>query len=126
MTSVEIETSAADDRKYRHFRLLNGLQCLVISDPTADKASAALDVHVGQYCDTVPGIAHYLEHMLFMGTEKYPSENEYSAYLVRSTVCSILSGATVRRWLTFSSIVTDFTWRQLQRIYRLGKYKLLL
>jgi insulysin len=81
MASVDIETSAADDRKYRHFTLPNGLQCLVISDPTADKASAALDVHVGQYCDTVPGIAHYLEHMLFMGTEKYPSENEYSAFL---------------------------------------------
>ena len=24
------------------------------------------------------GLAHYLEHMLFMGTEKYPDENEYS------------------------------------------------
>ena len=27
------------------------------------------------------GIAHFLEHMLFMGTEKYPDENEYSKFL---------------------------------------------
>lgn len=76
-----IEKSASDDRKYHYFTLPNNLRCLVISDPTADKASAALDVNVGQYCDTIPGIAHFLEHMLFMGTTKYPSENEYQAYL---------------------------------------------
>lgn len=78
-----IEQSASDDRKYHWFTLSNnGLRCLVISDPTTDKASAALDVHVGQYSDgNVPGIAHYLEHMLFMGTTKYPDENDYQAYL---------------------------------------------
>ena len=27
------------------------------------------------------GLAHFLEHMLFMGTEKYPEENQYSAFL---------------------------------------------
>jgi len=81
MTSLKIETSAADDRKYHWFTLPNNLRCLVISDPSTDKASAALDVNVGQYCDTVPGIAHFLEHMLFMGTEKYPDENAYQAFL---------------------------------------------
>lgn len=79
--SVVVETSAADDRKYHWFTLPNQLRCLVISDPSTDKASAALDVHVGQYCDTVPGLAHFLEHMLFMGTKKYPDENDYQAFL---------------------------------------------
>lgn len=38
---------------------------------------------VGSYSDPedIPGLAHFLEHMLFMGTEKYPDENEYSKYL---------------------------------------------
>ena len=27
------------------------------------------------------GTAHFLEHMLFMGTEKYPNENEYTEYI---------------------------------------------
>lgn len=78
MSSPLIETSAADDRKYHWFTLPNNLRCLVISDPSTDKASAAMDVNIGQYCDgTVNGLAHFLEHMLFMGTEKYPKENDY-------------------------------------------------
>lgn len=27
------------------------------------------------------GLSHYLEHMLFMGSEKYPDENEYDSFL---------------------------------------------
>ena len=29
----------------------------------------------------LPGLAHFCEHMLFLGTKKYPDENEYSKYL---------------------------------------------
>src|SRR5207253_2281728 len=48
-----------------------------------DKASAALDVNVGSFSDAsdMPGIAHAVEHLLFMGTEKYPEENAYNKYL---------------------------------------------
>eukprot|EP00158_Paraphelidium_tribonemae_P009916 Partr_v1_DN29000_c0_g1_i1_m25164 putative insulin-degrading enzyme len=72
-----------DDRHYRTIFLPNGLQCLLVNDQHTDKASAALDVHVGSYLDPedFPGLAHFLEHMLFMGTEKYPKENEYTEYL---------------------------------------------
>lgn len=28
--------------------------------------------------DDLPGLAHFLEHMLFLGTEKYPNENDFS------------------------------------------------
>ena len=30
---------------------------------------------------TVNGLAHFCEHMLFMGTEKYPEENFYSKFI---------------------------------------------
>ena len=30
------------------------------------------------------GMAHFLEHMLFMGTEKYPSENEYAEFITNN------------------------------------------
>lgn len=36
---------------------------------------------MGNFSDSLPGIAHFLEHMLFLGTEKYPDENSYSAFL---------------------------------------------
>ena len=29
------------------------------------------------------GLSHYLEHMLFMGSEKYPDENEYDSFLAK-------------------------------------------
>jgi insulysin len=59
-----------DDRKYSMIRLSNQLEALIISDPSTDKASAALDVHVGSLSDPPfsDGLAHFLEHLLFMVT----------------------------------------------------------
>jgi len=46
-------------------------------------AAAAMVVGVGSMYDPpeAQGLAHFLEHMLFMGTEKYPEENAYDAFL---------------------------------------------
>ena len=59
--------------------LENGLKVILVSDPTTDKAAAAMDVNVGHMSDPweLPGLAHFLEHMLFLGTDKYPDENSY-------------------------------------------------
>ncbi|KAI5965382.1 STE23 [Candida pseudojiufengensis] len=74
-----------DDRNYRFFKLnSNDLKVLVINDPGADKSAASLDVNVGSFNDKIyeiSGLAHFCEHLLFMGTSKYPKENEYSNYL---------------------------------------------
>ncbi|XP_049939528.1 insulin-degrading enzyme [Schistocerca serialis cubense] len=79
----DIIKSAEDKRLYRGLVLQNEMKVLLISDPTTDKSAAALDVNVGHMSDPdhLPGLAHFCEHMLFLGTEKYPSENEYSKYL---------------------------------------------
>jgi insulysin len=68
----EMEVPALDDRKYRVIRLPNQLEALLIHDQDTDKASAALDVNVGSFSDAddMPGMAHAVEHLLFMGTEK--------------------------------------------------------
>ncbi len=65
---LKINRPELDDRLYSFLELENKLQVLLISDPTTDKASAALDVHVGHLCDpeNVPGLAHFCEHLLFM------------------------------------------------------------
>ena len=80
---AEIERSPADTRDYRAVMLDNGLVALVVSDPSADKAAAALDVNVGSANDpdARPGLAHFLEHMLFLGTEKYPDPGEYNRFI---------------------------------------------
>ncbi|XP_046508337.1 insulin-degrading enzyme isoform X2 [Equus quagga] len=75
--------SPEDKREYRGLQLANGIKVLLISDPTTDKSSAALDVHIGSLSDppNIAGLSHFCEHMLFLGTKKYPKENEYSQFL---------------------------------------------
>ncbi|KXZ48518.1 hypothetical protein GPECTOR_27g689 [Gonium pectorale] len=82
-TDVVITKSANDDMEYRHLVLPNGLRVLLVSDPTADKAGAAMDVCVGSMCDPdhLPGLAHFTEHMLFYSSEKYPVEDEYTKFI---------------------------------------------
>lgn len=46
----DIIRSPEDKREYRGLEFTNGLKAVLISDPTTDKASAALDVHIGIFC----------------------------------------------------------------------------
>lgn len=79
----DITQPRVDDRDYRALQLENGLRVLLVSDPGADKAAAALDVDVGsrQDPDAYPGLAHFVEHMLFLGTERYPEAGQYQSFI---------------------------------------------
>jgi len=78
-----LQLPALDTRHYRALTLTNQLRALLISDPECDKAAAAMDVRVGHLSDPddIPGLAHFHEHMLFLGTEKYPEESNYTSFL---------------------------------------------
>ena len=78
-------TSPVDPFEYRHLTLENGMQALLVSTPDTDKAAAAVSVAVGSGDDPKDreGLAHFLEHMLFLGTEPYPESGEYQAYISR-------------------------------------------
>eukprot|EP00930_Biecheleria_cincta_P037773 TRINITY_DN25951_c0_g1_i2.p1 TRINITY_DN25951_c0_g1~~TRINITY_DN25951_c0_g1_i2.p1 ORF type:complete len:1026 (+),score=169.95 TRINITY_DN25951_c0_g1_i2:39-3080(+) len=80
-----IEKPQTDHREYCPLQLENGMRVLMISDSKCDKAAAALSVKVGSAFDPpeVPGLAHFLEHMLFLGTEKFPREDEYNEFLAK-------------------------------------------
>lgn len=93
----EIERSPNDDRLYRYVRSLaarggrradatslgdrrlillpNGMEALLIQDATTDKASASMNVQAGHLDDPedLQGLAHFCEHLMFMGTEKVRS-----------------------------------------------------
>ena len=81
--AAEVIKSSIDDRAYEGFVLTNGLQVLIVSDPSTDKAAAAMDVAVGSADDPAEreGLAHFLEHMLFLGTKKYPQAGEYKQFI---------------------------------------------
>lgn len=81
--STDIAQSDSDHSKYRYLTLENQMQVLLVADEKADKAAAALDVFVGSSHDPVKreGLAHFLEHMLFLGTDRYPEPDEYQAFI---------------------------------------------
>ncbi len=79
----EIITSPADPYSYRYMQLENGLKVLLVNTPDSDKASAAMSVNVGSMDDPAgrQGLAHFLEHMLFLGTEPFPEPDEYQQFI---------------------------------------------
>jgi len=72
-----------DNRKYIGFTLENNIKTLLIIDPTTHLSSASLTVNIGSYEDpkNLNGLAHFLEHMLFMGTEKYKNEDYFMKFI---------------------------------------------
>jgi insulysin len=72
-----LEKPDLDDRSYRVIELPNKLEALLVHDAETDKASASLSVNVGNFSDDedMPGMAHAVEHALFMGTEKVRRKN---------------------------------------------------
>jgi secreted Zn-dependent insulinase-like peptidase len=80
---VSLIKSENDQRSYRRLTLENQLDVLLISDPDADKAAVALDLYMGSYQNPeyTEGLAHFLEHMLFLGTQRYPLAGDYQAFI---------------------------------------------
>jgi len=81
----EMTVSPADTFSYRNITLGNGLRVVLVNTPDSEKAAAAVTVDVGSGDDPKDrqGLAHFLEHMLFLGTKPYPQPGEYQAYISR-------------------------------------------
>ena len=100
--SDAIDKSASDDRAYRHLRLVNGMQVMLVSDATCDYAAAAMDVGVGSASDPdeLPGLAHFLEvcgarppvQLQYLCTR--PKVEEPRAHFERSRARSISRGGS--------------------------------
>jgi predicted Zn-dependent peptidase len=60
--------------------LANGLRVITTSIPTAQSAAVAVFVGVGSRDETprTNGVSHYIEHMLFKGTERRPTAADIS------------------------------------------------
>lgn len=79
---INIIKSPYDDREYNGFVLPNNLKVVVISDKKTDISSCCLTVGFGGLSDgDIIGLSHFVEHMMFMGSKKYPNENEFMKYI---------------------------------------------
>ena len=80
---MQVRKPKTDRRNYDYAILENGMKVLAVEDPHAAKSGFAVAVEAGSFYDPVelPGLAHFCEHMLFLGTKKYPDENHYSKFI---------------------------------------------
>ncbi|KAA0157667.1 hypothetical protein FNF29_00242 [Cafeteria roenbergensis] len=88
----------AEERcEYTWVRLPNGVTAMAVFDPSCDSfAAAACTIGVGHCSDpaAVPGLAHFLEHMAFLGSERFPVEGEYKSWIKqRGGACNASTGA---------------------------------
>ena len=60
--------------------LKNGIKTVYVYDKDIDKTTVTVSVNIGSYSNPTDfqGLAHFLEHMLFLGSKKYPDEKYYN------------------------------------------------
>lgn len=78
-----INKSERDDRLYQVIKLKNNMKVLLISDTKAVKSLGSLALPIGSLYDpkSQQGLAHFTEHMVLMGSKKYPEPSSFSEYL---------------------------------------------
>ena len=90
MAGVKAESAPAailkspkDTRQFATLTLANEMEVLLVQDTSSDISAVSLALGVGSFQNPAnqQGLAHYLEHMLFLGTEKYPEPNTLQKFI---------------------------------------------
>ena len=83
MVNKNLDKHPLDKSEVRKLTLENGVRVYLLSNSDFNVSAASMVVEVGslENPSNREGLAHFLEHMLFLGTEKYPDVDEYSTYL---------------------------------------------
>lgn len=83
MQHANLIKSPNDHKLYQYLLLDNGLAVLLVQKTDSEKSAAALTVNVGHFDDPVEreGLAHFLEHMLFLGSAHYPDAGEFQRFI---------------------------------------------
>lgn len=77
----DIDLAINDNREIRGIILENKIKVVLISDKDINRSICTVGVGAGYLQDIFPGTAHFLEHLVFMGSEKYPERNDYISYV---------------------------------------------
>lgn len=90
-----------DNEFYRRTVLPNGIRILTSAMPTARSVSVTLYVGTGSRYerDEEAGLSHFLEHLLFKGSEKRPSAKEIAEAI--DGVGGAMNGATDREFTVY-------------------------
>src|SRR6266516_3254792 len=83
LNDIEIIKSKIDHGEYKLVKLDNGILIMINNDLEVQNTAVSVVVNTGFYNDPLEfqGLSHFLEHMLFMGSENYPNVNEFEKYV---------------------------------------------
>ena len=87
MSETTIIKSQNDKNEYYTNTLSNGLKYLIIRDPSSKTGAVSMNIEIGSSYEPneINGLAHFLEHSLFLGTEKYPKNNSFDDYINKNS-----------------------------------------
>ncbi|RMW28026.1 Coenzyme PQQ biosynthesis protein PqqF [Pseudomonas syringae pv. tagetis] len=76
---------AAHSAELRRLTLANGLNVVLCHEPRLKRCAASLRVAAGSHDapQAWPGLAHFLEHLFFLGTERFPAGENLMAFVQR-------------------------------------------
>lgn len=76
---ININKPKFDIRDFNGGTLSNGIKYVLVNDNSLQKSYVSVSVNTGSYANPkeYDGLAHFLEHMLFMGSSKYPQTEHY-------------------------------------------------
>ena len=116
MSEIVVEKSPGDLNEYQYFKLSNNLKVLLIQDNNTKQlgevnqesnlAFCSVSVNAGSFNNPKKreGLAHFLEHMIFLGSEQYPSESELSTHI--GSYGGVSNAYTEFEWTSFQFQVT--------------------
>eukprot|EP00923_Selenidium_pygospionis_P011144 GHVN01019352.1.p1 GENE.GHVN01019352.1~~GHVN01019352.1.p1 ORF type:complete len:119 (+),score=5.89 GHVN01019352.1:144-500(+) len=83
LSETPVKKPLADYREFDSFSLDNGITCLVVRNNRTKVAGLSVGVKVGSFSDPskFEGLAHFLEHMLFLGSKPYPDSQEFDKFV---------------------------------------------
>ena len=68
-----IKPNISNNAEFKLIKTENGMKGLLIHDPYAIFSHINLNIPYGSFIDTVDGLSHFGEHLIFGGSEKYPN-----------------------------------------------------
>lgn len=127
--------SEADKKEYRLIKLPNGVKALLVRKASdtlgeSDKdslAAANVTIRIGSFDDPPKalGLAHFLEHMVHMGSVRYPGESTYNDFISANGGVANASTRSENTGYYFSVSENKFP-EALDRLVQLIKAPLLL
>eukprot|EP00796_Vickermania_ingenoplastis_P006135 gene6135-4415_t len=116
MQPIALKVPVSVKGKFVGFEMASGSKLIVIEDPSVRFAAVAMSVAVGSYDDpdSLSGLAHFCEHMLFCGSVDFPCEDEYVNF-VQQHRGSYNAYTTSHQTTFFAKIPNEFLDGLLQR-----------